>query len=97
MSTVLVDTGPLHTLAVPSDQHHTQAQQDAQLLRLRRLAAVITYPVLVEPYQLLARRVPLVAAHGWLPQVTTNASFLNPLDEDYVEAAERVRLCHDQP
>jgi len=58
---------------------------------------VILYPVLLETYRLLLRRVPLVTAHGWLTQIMTNSSFVNPLADDYLEAARRVRRFRDQP
>lgn len=96
MSAVLIDTGPLYALAVPSDEHHTQAQQDSSRIRQQRLDAVVIFPVLVETYQLLLRRVPLPTAHAWLVQVTATSSFLNPDDEDYLQAAHRVRSYQDQ-
>jgi predicted nucleic acid-binding protein len=96
MSAVLVDTGPLYALAVPSDEHHLVAQRDSQRLRQQQVDVVVAYPVLLETYRLLLRRVPLVTAHSWLRQVTTTTSLLNPRAEDYLEAIERVRRYHDQ-
>jgi predicted nucleic acid-binding protein len=97
MSAVLVDTGPLYSLAVPSDEHHITAQHDSRRLREQNLDIVVVYPVLLETYRLLLRRVALVSAHGWLTQVTASSSFVNPREKDYLEAAQRVRRYRDQP
>lgn len=97
MSAILIDTGPLYALAVPSDGLHAQAQRDSQRIRQQRLDVVIAYPVLLETYRLLLRRVPLATAHGWLTQVMSTGSFVNPREEDYLQAAERVRVYRDQP
>lgn len=97
MSAVLVDTSPLYALAVPSDQYHVQAQAESEQIRRQGLDVVIAYPVVIETYQLLLRRVPLVTAHGWLTQMSSRGSFVNPRDEDYLEATQRVRRYRDQP
>ena len=97
MIAVLVDTGPLYALAVPSDQHHVQAQRDSQRIRQQGLDVVTSYPVLFETYRLLLRRVPLVTAHGWLTQIMAGSSFVNPREDDYFEAAQRIHRYRDQP
>ena len=96
MSAILADSGPLYALAIPSDEHHIQAQRDSQRMRQQQLDVVVAYPVLIETYHLLLRRVPLATAHGWLTQIMTRGSFVNPRDEDYLEASQRVRRYRDQ-
>ena len=66
MSAVLADTGPLYAASVATDQHHLQARIEVEELRRLGFEVVVIYPILVETYNLLVRRVPLPTAHSWL-------------------------------
>ena len=88
---------PLYALAVPSDQHHVEAQRNSQRIRQQGLDVVTSYPVLFETYRLLLRRVPLPTAHRWLTQIMASSSFVNPREDDYVEAVQRIHRYRDQP
>lgn len=66
-------------------------------LRRRGVEVVVIYPILIESYNLLVRRVPLPTAHTWLSGMLTVSGFLNPAEADYLHAADIVRRYSDQP
>ncbi|MBI5811197.1 MAG: hypothetical protein HZB27_00770 [Meiothermus silvanus] len=49
MIRVLLDTGVLCALAVPSDQLHRRAQEEQEVLWGQGYAGMVLYPTLLEP------------------------------------------------
>jgi predicted nucleic acid-binding protein len=82
----LADTGPLYALKDSSDQHHGRAQ--AELARLAKAPTVVfvPWPIVLEAYTLVLRRLGLPAGHGWLRELRQGSSLLNPTPEDYAAA-----------
>jgi predicted nucleic acid-binding protein len=94
---VLADTGPLYAAVDVDDQNHASAQEDLERLQREGLAILVAFPILLESYSLVMRRVGLSTAHRWLRQVLDGAGLINPMQEDYLDAGTRVRAYPDQP
>lgn len=94
---VLADTGPLYALADPSDQYHRRAQREARQLRGNKVDIAVPYPILLEAYTLIARRLGLQDGHRWLGQVRAGAGLINPTPLDYEGACLLASQFADQP
>lgn len=95
MSAVLADTGPLYAATVVSDQYHQRAQQEATRLG-SGTEVIIAYPILMETYGLLLRRLTPSFCHSWLTQMRERADLITPTTKDYATAMERVQRYPDQ-
>lgn len=96
MRGLLVDTGPLYALAIPSDQYHMRARAQQQRLTLERLSVCVLYPVVAETYTLILRRVSPSVAHRWIRDLHERTSLLNPTPADYQDAVELLERYPDQ-
>ena len=94
---VLADTGPLYAARDSTDGKHLQAQRDLQRLQREHLAVTVPYPIVLECYSLLQRRLGLRSDQAWLDEILAGTSLINPTSDDYVEAARRIRVMADQP
>ena len=92
----MADTGPLYALTDVSDQYHKRATQEFQSLVTQGYVVTLSYPVVLECYNLLYRALRLSVAHRWLEVVLHELTPLNPTPEDYGLAAIRVRRFTDQ-
>lgn len=93
---VLADTGPLYATVDPEDKHHKQALRELRQLNDERWNVVVAYPTLLEAYSLILFRLGKNAAANWLTDIA-DASLINPIPEDYRQAAAKVRAFADQP
>lgn len=96
MRGVLVDTGPLYALAIPSDQYHARAKTEQRQIVNERLPVFALYPVIAESYSLILRRVSSPIAHRWTNDLLERVDLLNPTDADYREAIRLVQRYQDQ-
>lgn len=96
MKAVLVDSGPLYALADPDDEWHDRAGGELFLLEDRRLQLVVPWPVLLEAYTLVLRRLGLKKAHSWLTETVAGTAQISPRRQDYEDAADRIRRLRDQ-
>ncbi len=96
MRAILVDSGPLYALAIPSDQYHGRAYLEAQKLERSQLTVMTPYPTLFETYSLLLRRLPPERAHQWLHSTTQQVGVLSPEVGDYDSAMLKVMGYKDQ-
>ncbi|MGF1471086.1 MAG: type II toxin-antitoxin system VapC family toxin [Rubrobacteraceae bacterium] len=96
MRAVLADTGPLYAALDPDDENHGRAQENIELLNLQELGIVVAYPTLCESYSLILYKLGIPAAHGWLDELRENASLINPTQDDYGRASERLLGYRDQ-
>jgi predicted nucleic acid-binding protein len=78
----------------PEDKHHKQTLRELRQLNDERWNFVVAYPTLLEAYSLILFRLGKNAASNW-PR--TDASLINPILEDYRQAAAKVRAFADQP
>jgi predicted nucleic acid-binding protein len=92
---VLADTGPLYAANDEGDAHHQRALRELKELARDRREVLVPYPVLLEAHSLLLFRLGRNAASGWLAEVF-NASFVNPMPEDYARGSTTVRALADQ-
>jgi predicted nucleic acid-binding protein len=95
MRSILADSGPLYAAADTSDALHHEAQEQLQALAQTQRNIVVAYPVLLESYSLVLFRMGAQSAHKWL-SFFSDASLMNPTDEDYRQAIARVRALPDQ-
>jgi predicted nucleic acid-binding protein len=94
---VIADTGPLYSLAVPSDQYHSRARSDLARLANAGLGVTILYSTLVEGYSLLLRRAAPDQAFAWVHSLRATATFVSPKEEDFESSFHLVQRYHDQP
>ncbi len=97
MSRVLADTGPLYALADSDDQYHRRAVVEAEVLTQSGTAILVPYPILMEGYTLVLRRLGGSAARRWLVEVSMGAGLVNPLAGDFDRARELLGRFVDQP
>jgi predicted nucleic acid-binding protein len=93
---MLADTGPLYATVDPEDKHHKQALRELRQLNDERWNVVVAYPTLLEAYSLILFRLGKKAESNWLADIA-EASLINPILEDYRQAAAKVRALADQP
>ena len=93
---MFADTGPLYALTDSSDQYHKRAGWEFRGLSKQGRILALSYPVVLECYNLLYQNVRLSIAHEWLELVVRDSKPLNPTLEDYRDAALQVRRFTDQ-
>jgi predicted nucleic acid-binding protein len=93
---VLIDTGPLYALAVPSDQYHERAYREWRDLKREHRSVMTPYPTVFETYSLLLRRLTPERAHTWLHATLEQVGLLTPNAQDYHSAALRPTRYRDQ-
>jgi predicted nucleic acid-binding protein len=93
---VLADTGPLYAARDPDDDLHGRSQDDLGRLRSQNLKVVVPYPILLESYSLVMRRLGNREAHALLAQLASTAIFTNATTEDYQDASVTVLPYRDQ-
>jgi predicted nucleic acid-binding protein len=93
---VLADTGPLYAAVDPHDGRHKQAVAELRELDREKREVVVAYPILLEAYTMVLRRLGRNAASDWLADMT-DAALVNPTAEDYRQAVARVGALAGQP
>ena len=84
---VLADTGPLYAARDPSDTHHDRAHDELARLQAQNLKVVVPYPILLESYSLVLRKLGNRQAHALLAEVTSTSILANATIEDYQDAS----------
>jgi predicted nucleic acid-binding protein len=84
---VLADTGPLYAARDRSDTYHGRAHDELARLRAQNLKVVVPYPILLESYSLVMRKLGNREAHALLAEVTNTSFLTNAMEEDYQDAA----------
>lgn len=77
MIRVLLDTGVLCVLAVPSDQLHPRAQEEQEVLWGQGYAGMVLYPTLLETQRRILQRTYPQFARAWFEAVLEE---LNPIN-----------------
>lgn len=93
---ILADTGPLYAALDRDDQFHERAQSELKRIQDERFTVLISYPNLLESYTLVLYRLGSATANGWLKEINSGASLINPTSEDYLEAQLTVSAFPDQ-
>jgi len=84
---VLADTGPLYAARDPGDTRHGRAHEELARLRSQNFKVVVSYPILLESYSLVMRKLGYRQAHALLAEVTSTSLLTNATTEDYRDAA----------
>lgn len=93
---VLADTGPLYAAVDPHDGRHKQAVAELRELDREKREVVVAYPILLEAYTMVLRRLGRNTASDWLADMT-DAALVNPTPEDYRQAVARIGALVGQP
>ena len=93
---VLADAGPLYAVKDPDDTHHSRSQWDTARLQAQNLKVVVPYPILLESYSLVMRKLGNRQAHALLAQVTSTSFVENATAEDYQDASVTILQYRDQ-
>lgn len=93
---VLADTGPLYAAVDPHDGRHKQAVAELRKLEREKREVVVAYPILLEAYTMVLRRLGRNTASDWLADMT-DAALVNPTPEDYRQAVARIGVLAGQP
>jgi predicted nucleic acid-binding protein len=93
---VLADTGPLYAARDPSDTYHGRAHDELARLRARNLKVVVPYPILLESYSLVMRKLGNREAHDLLAEVTRTSILTHAMKEDCEDATITILKYHDQ-
>ena len=96
MKGLLADTGPLYALADPEDQFHERAREEVDRFYGEGYRPIASCATLVEAHNLILHRLGIRAARRWLGELTTGIDLLNPLEEDYLNAVDLLKLYPDQ-
>jgi predicted nucleic acid-binding protein len=83
---VLADTGPLYAARDSSDTYHSRAHDELARLRAQNLKVVVPYPILLESYSLVMRKLGNREAHALLAEVTSTSILTNAMEDDYQDA-----------
>jgi predicted nucleic acid-binding protein len=86
---VLADTGPLYAAVDPHDALHKQALAELRELARENREVVVAYPILLEAYTMVRRRLGGITASDWLTDMA-DAALINPTPEDYRQAMARI-------
>ena len=93
---MLADTGPLYAARDPDDRHHDRSRDELRRLRLQNLKVVVPYPILLEGYSLVMRKLGNREAHSFLAQLTSTSILVNATEEDYRIASSAILPYRDQ-
>jgi predicted nucleic acid-binding protein len=96
MQAVLADAGPLYAAIDRDDARHGRAQTELKRLARAKKEVLVAYPTLCEAYTLVLCRLGKKAAQGWLNDILTGVSLVNPTLEDYREGRMKVAAFGDQ-
>ena len=96
MRSVLADTGPLYALVDPDDQHHERAERELSRLSAEGRILVCAFPILMECYTLVLRRLGVRVAQRWWNEISEGVGLVSPGREDYLEAGRRAGRYRDQ-
>lgn len=96
MRAIVADTGPLYAAFDPSDQYHTQAQEQLRRPEQEDLAVIVPYSIALEAYSLVLQRFRPDVALNFLQNLVNGAELLNPTVNNYLAAMERVARYPDQ-
>ena len=91
----MADTGPLYAAVDPHDARHKQALGELSKLAHEKREVVLAYPILLETYTMILRRLGRNVASTWLNEIA-EAAMVNPTPEDYRNALVRVQAFGDQ-
>lgn len=93
---MLADTGPLYAMRDPSDERHSRARKELAGLGAEGVTAAVPYPVLLEAYSLVMRKLGLAEARGFLSEIEERYPFVLAEREDHEAASATLRRYPDQ-
>ncbi len=88
---MVADTGPLYAMWDPDDERHRRATEEIARVGEEGLTVAVPYPVLLEAYTLVMRKLRLDEARGFLDELEEKYPFVVAGAEDHRAAAVAVR------
>jgi predicted nucleic acid-binding protein len=96
LKAIIADTTPLYGAIDPSDQYHSKAQAELERIAEENLTVIISFPVYLETYNLLLYRLGFRQATYFTQRCLESSNLLNPTEDQYFAAMEKVKLYPDQ-
>lgn len=96
MQAIIADTTPLYALVYSSDQYHSKARQELSIIQQITVNVVIPYPIVLETYTLVLYRLGNATAIKFYQEIKESAKLLQPTEEDYILAGEKIKQYSDQ-
>lgn len=93
---MLADTGPLYAMRDPGDERYDRAREELRRIGEAGLTVAVPYPVLLEAYTLVMRKLGLPQARGFLAELEEKYPFVLASRGDHDAAANTVRRYPDQ-
>ncbi|MDP9411660.1 MAG: hypothetical protein M3R38_06235 [Actinomycetota bacterium] len=93
---MLADTGPLYAMRDPDDARHSRACEELARLGAEGLTAAVPYPVLLEAYSLVMKKLGVREARGFLSELEEKYPFVLAERRDHEAASATVRRYPDQ-
>ena len=73
---MVADTGPLYAMWDPDDERHRRATEEIARVGEEGLTVAVPYPVLLEAYTLVMRKLRLDEARGFLDELEEKYPFV---------------------
>ncbi len=80
----------------PGDERRDRAREELRRIGEESLTVAVPYPVLLEPYTLVMRKLGLHQARGFLAELEEKYPFVPATRGDHASAADTVRRYPDQ-
>ena len=93
---ILVDTGPLYASTLASDALHQRAVVEWHQLQREGYILIVPYPIMLECYNLLARRTHQKLLLQWQSNLRKVCALINPIDLDYQSAFQLIEKYPDK-
>lgn len=93
---MLADTGPLYAMRDPDDERHHRAREELRRIGEAGLTVAVPYPVLLEAYTLVMRKLGLLQARSFLTEIEEKYPFVLAGRGDHATAIGTVRRYPDQ-
>lgn len=93
---MLADTGPLYAMRDSDDERHVRAREELERIGEAGLTVAVPYPVLLEAYTLVMRKLGPAQARGFLTELEEKYPFVVAGREDHQGASAAISRYPDQ-
>ncbi|WP_324282496.1 PIN domain-containing protein [Cyanobacterium aponinum UTEX 3222] len=93
---IIADTILLYALVDSSDQYYGKARSELLKIQQLKIQVIIPYPIALECYSLVLYRLGNQNAHRFAQQIKDSAQLIQPTNEDYHLAWQKIKQYSDQ-